>query len=332
MTYIEAVKDGFSTVHKNWQLLLIQLGMVVMSSVGFFIIVGIPLAVAFIIFGVDLTGFTSAKDILRTLKEPSDILSRYLGLVLIVFASLLLYLVTVALLGIYVFGGCIGVLGRSLKDSFFKFSIHAFFVEAKRLFLRLLGFTCMIGITLIAAAFILGILGGSIAALVSFAQSQDSTLAIFLGTFFYLILILLSLILILGILSITLYGIASLSLKDTGPLKSIIESIHYLAGHPSAFWLYTVLFAGYILSSFLLILLSYSFIIIPVVGTILSFPYQLISYIFQTYLGLAIIATVLTYYYSTEICHRPDQVIESPVFFHPVEEEATKQDTDAKEV
>jgi hypothetical protein len=331
VTYIKAVKDGFNMVHKNWQLLLIQLGMVVMSSVGFFIIVGIPLAVAFIIFGVDLTGFTSAKDILRTLREPSDILSRYLGLVIIVFASLLLYLVTVAMFGIYVFGGCIGVLGISLKNSFFKFSMHAFFVEAKRLFLRLLGFTCMIGIALIVAAFILGILGGSISAMVSFAQSQDSTLAIFLGTFFYLILILLSLVLILGILSVTLYGIASLSLKDTGPLKSITESIHYLAGHPSAFWLYAILFAGYVLSSFFLILLSYSFIMIPVVGTILSFPYQLISYIFQTYLGLAIIATVLTYYYSTEICHRPDAVIESPVLFNPVEEKTAKQDTDAKE-
>src|SRR4030042_2687099 len=127
----------------------------------------------------------------------------------------------VAMFGIYVFGGSIGVIGRSLRDRYLKFSMHTFFDEAKRLFLRLLGFTCIIGIIVIAVAFVLGVLGGGVATLVSFAQSQDSTLALFLGTFFSLILIIISIIIILGILSVTLYGIASISLKDTGALREI---------------------------------------------------------------------------------------------------------------
>lgn len=326
MTYIEAVKDGFRIVHRNWQLVLVQFGMVTVSSIGFFVIVGIPLAIAFIIFGVDLTGLTDVKDIFRTIREPSDVISRYLGLILIVIASLLLYIIMVAMLGIYVFGGSIGVIGKSLMERYLKFSMHTFFVEAKRLFLRLLGFTSIIGIIVIAVAFILGVLGGGVATLVSFAQSQDSSLALFLGTFFSLILIIISIIIILGILSVTLYGIASLSLKDTGALKSLWEAIHYLIRHPAAFWLYTILFAGYILASFLLILLSYSFILIPVIGTILSFPYQLISYAFQTYLGLAVVAAILSYYYSTEISSEP--IIESPISQPSAEEEATIQDTD----
>jgi hypothetical protein len=329
MTYSEAIKDGFRLVHRNWQLVLVQFGMVTVSSIGFFVIVGIPLAIAFIIFGVDLTGLTDVKDIFRTFRGPSDFISRYLGLILIVIASLLLYIIMVAMLGIYVFGGSIGVIVRSLRDSLLKFNMHIFFIEAKRLFLRLLGFTCVIAIILIAVAFILGVLGGGVATLVSFAQSQDSTLALFLGTFFSLILIIISIIIILGILSVTLYGIASLSLKDTGSLKSLWEAINYLIKHPAAFWLYTILFAGYILASFLLILLSYSFILIPVIGTILSFPYQMISYAFQAYLGLAIIATVLTYYYSTEIPIEP--IIESPISQPSAEEEATIEDTDVKD-
>lgn len=324
MTFIEAVKDGFRLVHRNWQLVLVQFGMVIVSSIGFFVIVGIPLAIAFIIFGVDLTGFTDVKDIFRTIKEPSDVISRYLGLILIVIASLLLYIIMVAMLGIYVFGGSIGVIGKSLMERYLKFSMYTFFIEAKRLFLRLLGFTCIIGIIVIAVAFILGVIGGGVATLVSFAQSQDSTLALFLGTFFSLILIIISIIIILGILSVTLYGIAALSLKDTGALKSFWEAIHYLIRHPAAFWLYTILFAGYILASFFLILLSYSFILIPVIGTILSFPYQLISYAFQTYLGLAVIAAILSYYYSTEISSEP--IIESPISQPSAEEEATIQD------
>jgi len=326
MTNIEAIKDGFRLINKNWQLVLVQLGMVIISSLGFFIIVGIPLAIAFIMFGIDLTGLAHIKDIFGILKEPSDIISRYLGLFLIIIASFLLYITLIALFGIYIFGGSVGILGRSLRDRTLSFSMHIFFDEAKKLFSRLFGFTAVIGILVIAAAFILGILGGSIAALISFARSQDSTLALFFGIFFSMILVIIALALILGIISITLYGIACLFFKGTGPIKSLREAIHYLFRYPNAFWLYTILCGGYILASFLLILLSSPFTLIPVIGAIFSFPYQLISYVFQTYLGLAIIATILSYYYSTEIPSEP--IIEGPAPQAPVQDETPQSQSD----
>jgi hypothetical protein len=324
MTYIEAVKDGFRLVHRNWQLVLVQIGMAIINFTGFFIIVGIPFAIAFIIFGVDLTGLTDVKDIFRTLRGPSDIISRYLGLFLIVIANFLLYIIMVAMFGIYVFGGSIGVIGRSLRDRYLKFSMHTFFDEAKRLFLRLLGFTSVIGLIFIVAAFFLGLLGGGIAAIVSFAQSQDSTLALFFGTFFSFILVIIALALILGILSITLYGFAALYFREISAFKSIREAVRFLI----EFRLYTVLFIGYLLASFLLILIGYPFTIIPVIGTILSFPYQLISYAFETYLGLVIIAIIFSYYYSKEFPIEP--VIESPISQQPAEEESTIQNTEEK--
>jgi hypothetical protein len=305
MTYIEAIKDGFRVIHRNWQLVLVQLGMVIISCIGFFIIVGIPLAIAFIIFGIDLTGFTAIEDIPSVLKEPSEIISRYFGLVLIVIVSLLIYILIAATFGIYIFGGSVGVIGKALRDRSLKFSMHTFFHEAKRLFLQILGFTAVVGLILIAATFLLGILGGSIAALVSLARGEDSTLALFLGIFFSLILIIIALTLILGILSITLYGVAALFFKGTGSVKSLREAIHYLIRHPNAFWLYTFLFVGYIAISFFMVLLSYSLKLIPVVGVILSFPYQLLSYAVQTYIGLVVIAIIFTYYYSTEILSEP---------------------------
>jgi hypothetical protein len=231
--------------------------------------------------------------------------------------------------GIYVFGGSIGVIGRSLRDRYLKFSMHTFFDEAKRLFIRLLGFTSVIGLIFIVAAFFLGLLGGGIAAIVSFAQSQDSTLALFFGTFFSFILVIIALALILGILSITLYGFATLYFRGISAFKSIREAVRFLIEFPNGFWLYTVLFIGYLLASFLLILIGYPFTIIPVIGTILSFPYQLISYAFETYLGLVIIAAILSYYYSTEISSEP--IIESPISQPSAEEEATIQDTDVKD-
>jgi len=305
MSYIDAIKNGFRVIHRNWQLVLVQLGMMIISFLGFFIIVGIPLAVAFIVFGIDLTGLIEIKDLLRVFRDPSQIVSRYFGLFLIVITSLLLYIIMAASFGMYVFGGSVGVIGRALQDMTMKFSMRTFFHEAKRLFIRLFGFTAVISILLILAAFILGILGGGIAALVSFAKTQDSTLALFLGTFFLLILIILALTFILGILSMTLYGVAALFFKDTGPVKSLREAINYLMRHPNALWLYAMLFGGYVFISFFLILFRSPFELIPVIGIILSFPFQLISYAIQTYVGLVIIAILFAYYYSTEIFSVP---------------------------
>ena len=312
MKYVESVKDGFGLINRNWQLVLMQAGMMFLSVALFFVIVGIPLAISFIIFGLDLTGLTSVSDIFNTLRGPSDILSKYIGLLLFILASIILYLLVATVFGIYIFAGSIGIIGRSIQDKLLKFTLRTFMDEAKKLFLRLLGFTSVIGLIFIAAAFFLGLLGGGIAAIVSFAQSQDSTLALFFVTFFSLILIILALIMIIGILSITLYGFAALYFKGTGAFKSIKEAVRFLLQYPNGFWLYTVLFIGYLLAVFILGLLSYPFTLIPIIGTILSFPYQMISYVFQTYLGLVIIATILSYYYAKEFPCEPEAVVESP--------------------
>jgi len=161
MRYIEAIKEGFNLVHRVWQLVLVQLGMILISGIGFFVFVGIPLAVAFIIFSVDLTGITQ-KDILYLLKEPSEIISKYFGVVLFVIIGLVVYVMAAITFSIYVFGGSVGVVGKALENRNLKFNMHLFFSEAKRLFLPMIGFTTLVGIILIIAAFILGILGGAV--------------------------------------------------------------------------------------------------------------------------------------------------------------------------
>src|SRR4030042_1578215 len=251
MGYIEAIKEGFRLVNRVWQLVLIQLSMMFISGIGFFVFVGIPLAVAFILFSIDLTGITE-KDIFQLLKEPSEIISKYFGIVLFVIFGLLIYFLAVITFSIYVFGGSVGVIGRAIENKTLKFSMHLFFS---------------------------------------------------------LILILFLLTLFLGILSITIYGTAVLCIKGIGSLKSLKDAFQYIMKRPQAFWLYLILFGGYILISFILVLLGYPFKLIPVIGAILSFPYQLISYVFQTYVGLEIIATIFIYYYSTEIHREP--VVES---------------------
>lgn len=329
MGYAEVIKEGFRVIHRIWQLLLVQLGMVILTGIGFFVFVGIPLAIAFVIFSIDLTGIAQIEDVFRLFKGSSDILSKYFGLVLIVVGGFLTYIILAAIFSIYVFAGSVGVIGKAIVEKTLKFSMPVFFCEAKRLFLPMLGFTSIVGILLIAAAFVLGIIGGGVMALVTFVKSQDSTLALFLSLFFSLLLIIIALIVLLGILSVTMYGVAALVMKGVGPMKSLREAAYYVVKHPNAFWLYALLLGGYIFVSFLLVLLGYPFNWIPLIGPVLSFPYQIISSAFQTYIGLSIIATLFAYYYSSEIPREipGEPVVESPT--PPVQSEAESMLNDA---
>ncbi|MDA8432376.1 MAG: hypothetical protein M0Z60_05355, partial [Nitrospiraceae bacterium] len=82
--------------------------------------------------------------------------------------------------------------------------------------------------------------------------------------------------------------------------------------HQNAFWLYVMLLIAYVIVSFFVMLVVYPFNLIPIIGTIISIPFQLLSYVVQGYLGLVIIAIVLTYYYELEIKKTAPAAIEPP--------------------
>lgn len=299
MSYTEAIKDGFRVVNRNWQLVLIQAGLMFATLIGFVIFVGLPLAIAFIIFGIDLTELSRINDVFRILSNPSELVARYLWLVIFILACVLIYIILLLSLGIFVFGGAIGVLGRSIKDSREVFHIKTFISEGKRLFSPLIGFTSVIGLIFIVLAFIIGIFGGAIAASVSLAKEHGAALGLFIGLFFSLILFILGLALIIATLAVTIYGAASLSMKGLGAVKATKEAVLYLYKHGGAFYLYALVFGGYVVVSFIILLPGYPLGFIPIIGPLLTFGYQLFISIVQSYLGLAMIAVIFNYYYSS---------------------------------
>jgi len=301
MTYADTVKSGFRLINRNWQLVAVQAGMMIANCIGFFVIVGIPLGIAFIIFGLDLTGLAETRDIMGLLRRPSELISKYMGLVLVVVSSFLFYLLIVTTTGIFVFAGSVGSVGRAVLDPSRQFSMKLFLAEAKKLFFPMMWFSLVMGLVFIAIAFLLGLLGGGVAAVVQTAKSQDSTLALFLGIFFSLVLALCAIIVILGAIAVTVYGIAVLFFKTEGAVRSFKDAVVYLWNRQSAFWLYAVLFFAYLIASFILMLFTYPFNLIPIIGTLISFPLQLASYVVQSYIGLAILATIFIYYYETEM-------------------------------
>jgi hypothetical protein len=297
--YADALQRGSSIINRNWQLVLIQVGAMFASFVGFFVVVGIPLAIAFIVFGLDLTGLSRFEDVFRTFREPSEILSKYFALVLLVLTSLVLYVTAVLAVGIFLFGGAIGIIAKSLAGIPEKFHIKLFLSEGKRLFFPLVGFTSLVGLIFILVAFVLGLCGGLISAVVSVAREQEATLALFLGFFFSLILFAIGFTLIMITLSVTAYGSAVMAVRGQGPVNSLKESVRYLYGHSHAFYLYCLLFLGYLLISFMVVSVSYPLGMIPIIGSFLALIYHFGVYIIQSYLGLVLIATLFCYYAST---------------------------------
>jgi len=282
MTYRESIKGGFEIINRNWQLVLIQIAAMFLSFVGFFILVGFPLALAFIVFGLDLTELSRVRDLLGAFHSPSEIISRYFGLAVLVLTCILLYLLVVLSMGIFIFGGAIGVIGRSIRRPFESFRMKEFLSEGRRLFLPLVGFTTAIGLVFIALAFVLGLFGGVIAAIVSAAREHEATLALFFGIFFSLVLFLFGAILILVTLAVTLYGAAALTLRGFGPLAAMRESTRHLLKHGGAFTLYCIVFGGYILINFVFLFLGYPLKFIPVVGPLIAVVLQFFVHVIQS--------------------------------------------------
>ena len=79
---------------------------------------------------------------------------------------------------------------------------------------------------------------------------------------------------------------------------SLKEAIMYIYKKQSAYWLYCVLLGGTVVSAVILMLMSLPFSKIPIIGALLSIPYQFFTYIVQSYLGLLIMAVIFKYYAS----------------------------------
>lgn len=300
MSYIASIKEGINTVHRNWQLIIIQFASLLLSCIAFFVVVGIPIAFAFIMLGLDLTEILRFKDFISAFKGSADLLNKYFGIAIIIILSLFLYLAFIVILWIFTFSGTIGTLKNSIMSIDYRFSLKSFFTEGKRFFFPAFFFSATVGIIFIILAFMLGLLGSAASAITEIAKTQEATLALFLSIFFSLILISAGVFLIIVTLSTAVYGIAYLTFNTSRqPCETLKGTVKYLYSAPSSIGFYVILLFGYIAAGFLITLISFPFTLIPIIGPILSMPYQVVAYILQGYVTLIMLSSVFHYYYRT---------------------------------
>lgn len=297
--YIDTMKEGVRTVHRNWQLILVQFFSMFLSFASFFIIVGIPIFVAFVMFGLDLTEILRLKDLVSVFKGSAGLLQKYFGMAVVVLLSLLIYLSFISVLLVFTIAGTIGIFAKTITNEILKFTLKEFWLEGKRLFFPVLMYTSAIGAIFILLTFILGIFVGGASTIIDIAKAQEATLGLFLGVFFFLLLLSVGLFLILITVAVASYGSAYLVFNKAGAWATLKETLKYLYAFPAAVGLNAVLLFGYLFTGFAVLLVGTLFALIPIAGPILLLPYQLATYFIQGYVSLIMLATLFSYYYKT---------------------------------
>lgn len=268
-----------------------------LTFTAFILIVGIPIGIAFVIFGLDFTEILRLRNLESLFLGSAELLNKYFAMALVLFLSLIIYILSVTLLWVFTIGGVAGVIKNFVIEPVDHISLRMFFREGKQHFFSVLGFSAITGAIFIVVAFVLGVGGGLSRKIVDFARGQEETLALFLSIFFMLLLLSIGLFLIIVSLSITFYGIAYLVFNKTGAFKSISGTIRYLINKPSSVGFYIILMLGYLLMSFVVVFITSPFTLIPIIGAVLALPLQILNYAAQSYMSLVMIASMFHLFY-----------------------------------
>ncbi|MBI4686623.1 MAG: hypothetical protein HY756_02425 [Nitrospirae bacterium] len=289
---IEYIKEGFRLAHKNYQLILIQIAVTLIIFIGFILLVFVPLAVAFVYFGIDLTRTADFLDIFR---NPEPYISRYLGLIVLIIATFIVYICFASILSIFALGGILGVLRSSFLNRQYKLSLSSFFKEGKSLFPSMLGFAFILLLGLIAISFMLGILVGIGFSVIN-AYTEDSFPSLFIAYFLGLLVVSIGIIIAFGGITLSAYALTIIVVERSRTLDAFRMSFNFLKKKPRALLFYAVIALGYMVIDFMLIILNYPFTLIPLIGVFLNIPYNMLSYILLNYLLIVASGALIVFY------------------------------------
>lgn len=299
MRYTDAFREGFGLMKRNWQLVAIKLAAVIVNIFLLFFLVIVPLIIAIIVMGIDLSSLVDPENL--QFSFFIDHAAGYLLLFAIGFAFLMIYLLVVSLIAIFLFGASSGIIARAVRDPLSRFSSKLFFSEGKRLFGPFFKYITVISLLLIPLIVVMGIVIFAAFSIVNTLRGFHETLAAAIGIFLILSIAALSLFVTTASLAIFFYGAARIVFKEEKSFTSIKKSAIYLYDHPSAYWFYCLLLLCSVALAAVLIIIGIPLNLIPFLGPLLSIPYQVLSSIVQTFFGYFITAAVFFYFFRTAI-------------------------------
>jgi hypothetical protein len=298
MNYFSIIKEGVSIANRNWQLILVQFLFMFLGFISLLVIVGIPLFVAFVIFGLDLTEILRQRDLIGAFQIAAAMLQKSLPIVFFVILGLILYVASLIAMWIFACAGTIGSIAKTILNGQ-KFSMKFFWLEARRLFFPIFIFSNIIGFGFAGLAMVMGLISAIMEKIIFIAQTQEATLAAFLGIFFFLVQMSIVLFLVFVTIDMTFYGWGYLVFNRPRPFKAFTQVAGFLYRTSSAHLLIGILALGYV-AAFIVVVTVTSFLaMIPVMGPALAMPFWFISHAAHGYVLLVIMASIFLLYYRT---------------------------------
>ncbi len=286
MEYSLAIKEGFRKVNKNYQLLLIQTGVLILAFFLFFVIVGIPIIVAFSKIGLELPE-AGLKELIGLILQKG--LSGYKTIIITVAGSLLIYLVLSSLLFIYTIAATCGMLMGAIKSNE-SFSWGLFRHYGKTLFPGFLRLSLAGILIFIIISFIAGLVGGFTKGL-SGGAGGDNFIKDFFDNLLNLISVLFTFSAIIIFMATFTYGAGFMILRKEKALQALKSSIKFIFfKNPGALLFYVLLSMGAIVVS-----LSFGLIGLVFKGVITFTLYQLVLSVIQIYINLLVLAGAFAY-------------------------------------
>lgn len=280
--FIECIKEGFNLTHRNWQLILVRLVLSIVNLLSLVLFLGMPVFAAIVYMGFELT---NAKDILPyLLNNPIEYVSRYIGLLLLIFAGFVVCLMFSSLLLLYVLSGTLGVLRSSAVDAVSGFSFSLFFKEAGKNFAGLFWLILILMTGFVALMIFFAVIAG-IGWIVIKSVGDAGYVQVFLKSFISMSYFVFSLIFFFAAVVFAAYSITVLMIEGTGVMKSIKSTYCFLIDNPVAFVFCLILLAGFVASNFIFISFSMMFFIVPLINSVL-----------QSYLSIVLWSSLFVYY------------------------------------
>ncbi len=298
---LECIKEGFNRANQNLQLVLIRIAVTIINLVSLFIFIAIPLVIAALYMGFELA---HARELLPyLLGNPFEFISRYLGLILLIGFSFLLYLTFVSMLFLYMIGGTLGVLRSSAENIGYKFSLSSFFMEAKQNYWRLFRLIFLVSLGCTALFIALVLFGGISAAIVQVLTAGRGVMEVFFNSFVLVSMISFSIIYILACIVFSAYSMVISVTDGTDSMECIKRTFDFLKQRPGAILFFFILLVGGGGVNFMFFILKMPFSMVPVLGQMMNIVLTLFSAVFQGYIAIVIWSSLIAYY--LKIIDRP---------------------------
>ena len=316
---IDTIKKSIGSAAKNWQIVLVHFVLLLFYIAGFMVMVAAPFAV--ILAGNLELNPQNINDLINVFGNIANLLTQNLVGFAVAMLALLLYLTIVTTVALYVFSATLGMLGKTVMEDNYRFSLSSFMREGRRFFVRVMWLTFFLGLVFLALMIGISIVAGVSSVLLSPLLASDSTPVYFVGIFISLLIASLALGGFVLFAVASAFSLITLVVEDMKAIAAFRKAVAFIRQEPQSILFFLAVTGLYMLAVLGVIIITTPLGFIPLVGPFFSMP---ISFVCNRFLGLVMIAALI-HFYADRHKQPPAEFAEAVDFRYNLLDDADKQ-------